>query len=58
MKEASNQKFIKQTPLEVFILIKNTILQFSKAKNQNKKDPLKFQKIKKIQNKASNQKVL
>ena len=41
MKEASNQKFIKQTPLEVFILIKNTILQFSKAKNQTQERPPK-----------------
>ena len=56
MKEASNQKFIKQTPLKVFILIKNTILQFSKAKKQTQEDPLKFQEIKNIQKEASNKK--
>ena len=39
-------------------MIKNTILNFSKTKNQTQKDPLKFQKIKNIYKEASNQKVL
>ena len=51
------KKFHKTDHPKVEILIQNTILKFSKTKNQTKK-PLKFQKIKNIYMEASNQKVL
>ena len=44
-------------PPKVKILSQNTILKFSKPKNQTQKDPLKFQKIKNIYKETLNQKV-
>ena len=57
-KEASNPKIHKTDPPKVGILIQNTILKFSKTKNQTHKIPLKLKKIKNIYKEASNQKVL
>jgi len=51
------KKFYKTYPPKMGILTQNTILKFSKTKNQTKKDPLKFQTIQNIYNGASNQKV-
>ena len=51
------KKFHKTDPPKVGILIQNTISKFSKTKNQTKKKPLKFQKIKKTYKDVSNKKV-
>ena len=56
-KEASNQKVSENRPPKVDILIIVTISKFSKTKKITKKDPLKFQNIKKMYKEASNQKV-
>ena len=51
-------KFYKTNTPKVGIMIQNTILKFSKTKNQTQKRPLNFPNIKNIYKEAWNQKVL
>jgi len=53
-KKPQIKKFNKTDPPKVGILIQNTILKFSKTKNQTQKDPLNLKKNQNIYKEASN----